>query len=345
MSKVSKINSQVEFGLTNPETMERTPKVSVIVPVYKVEKYLPECIESVLAQTFTDFELILVDDGSPDNSGKICDDYAARDSRIRVFHKENGGTSAARSLGLKKTRGEWISFLDGDDKLFPESLRRLFDVAFRFPDADIIEGKISVNGKSAYYRHANMPKRCTCFEYAKNISLGHWNRGPWGKIFRKSIFCDTTFSIPREIIFGEDVLMNVALAARGRFYARTEAFVYYYNQRLDSPTCLMTRPTDVKKETFYISEMEKILIRSALQWTEKQRLEISCGFRLFAVRALWHQGENFSALPWVRLLLREVKVWPTNSMGEKLFYCMLLWFPMLSVNLFKSYKFFKVLKR
>ncbi len=91
------------------------PKVSVIVPVYKVEKYLPECIESVLAQTFTDFELILVDDGSPDNSGKICDDYAARDSRIRVFHKENGGVSSARNLGLDNARGEWIAFVDSDD--------------------------------------------------------------------------------------------------------------------------------------------------------------------------------------------------------------------------------------
>ena len=94
---------------------EKTPKVSVIVPVYKVEKYLPECIDSILAQTFTDFELILVDDGSPDNSGKICDDYAARDSRIRVFHKENGGVSSARNLGLDNARGEWIMFVDSDD--------------------------------------------------------------------------------------------------------------------------------------------------------------------------------------------------------------------------------------
>lgn len=91
------------------------PRISVIVPVYKVEKYLPECIDSILAQTFTDFELILVDDGSPDNSGKICDDYATRDSRIRVFHKENGGVSSARNLGIDNATGEWMTFIDSDD--------------------------------------------------------------------------------------------------------------------------------------------------------------------------------------------------------------------------------------
>ena len=102
------------------------PKISVIVPVYKVEKYLPECIESVLAQTFTDFELILVDDGSPDNSGKICDDYATRDSRIRVFHKENGGVSSARNLGLDNARGEWIGFVDPDDWIEPDMYEQMY---------------------------------------------------------------------------------------------------------------------------------------------------------------------------------------------------------------------------
>ena len=102
------------------------PKISVIVPVYKTEKYLPECIESVLAQTFTDFELILVDDGSPDNSGAICDAYAARDPRIRVFHKENRGVSSARNLGLDHARGEWIAFVDSDDTVGEKYLEHLW---------------------------------------------------------------------------------------------------------------------------------------------------------------------------------------------------------------------------
>ena len=91
------------------------PKISVIVPVYKAEKYICRCVDSILAQTFTDFELLLIDDGSPDNSGAICDEYAASDSRVKVFHKENGGVSSARNVGLDNACGEWITFVDADD--------------------------------------------------------------------------------------------------------------------------------------------------------------------------------------------------------------------------------------
>lgn len=93
----------------------RTPKVSIIVPIYKVESYLPECVNSVLAQDFSDFELILVDDGSPDRCGEICDAYAARDGRVRVIHKENGGLSDARNAGMALASGEYVVFLDSDD--------------------------------------------------------------------------------------------------------------------------------------------------------------------------------------------------------------------------------------
>lgn len=93
----------------------KTPKISVIVPVYNAEKYLRRCVDSILAQSFTDFELLLVDDGSKDGSGAICDEYADRDNRVRVFHKENGGVSSARNLGLDNARGEWVAFCDADD--------------------------------------------------------------------------------------------------------------------------------------------------------------------------------------------------------------------------------------
>ena len=98
------------------------PKISVIVPVYKAEKYLHRCVDSILSQTFTDFELILVNDGSPDNSGAICDEYAQKDNRVRVFHKENGGVSSARNLGLDNAEGEWITFVDSDDYIEQEYL-------------------------------------------------------------------------------------------------------------------------------------------------------------------------------------------------------------------------------
>jgi len=112
-----------------------TPKISVIVPVYNVEKYLRECVDSVLAQTFKDFELILVDDGSPDNSGKICDEYAAKDSRVRVFHKANGGVSSARNFGIKESRADYIAFLDSDDWWNFRFLEKMHAVAEKFPNA------------------------------------------------------------------------------------------------------------------------------------------------------------------------------------------------------------------
>ena len=99
--------------------------VSVIVPVYNVEKYLRQCLDSVLNQTYTDFEMILVDDGSTDASGKICDDYAQKDSRITVIHKENGGQSIARNMGMDATRGEYIYFLDSDDYIREDALEKL----------------------------------------------------------------------------------------------------------------------------------------------------------------------------------------------------------------------------
>lgn len=105
------------------------PELSIIVPVYKVEKYLPRCIDSILAQTFRDFELILIDDGSPDNCGAICDDYAARDSRIKVIHQENAGVSAARNAGLDIASGTYLGFVDSDDWIEPEMYETMIATA------------------------------------------------------------------------------------------------------------------------------------------------------------------------------------------------------------------------
>ena len=102
------------------------PQISVIVPVYKVEAYLARCVDSVLAQTFSDFDLILVDDGSPDNSGAICDEYAEKDPRIVVIHQKNGGLSAARNAGIEwafaHSNSQWLNFIDSDDWVHPEYL-------------------------------------------------------------------------------------------------------------------------------------------------------------------------------------------------------------------------------
>ena len=101
------------------------PKISVIIPVYNAESTLRRCVDSVLAQTFTDFECLLINDGSKDKSGEICDEYARKDSRVRVFHKENGGVSSARNVGLDNARCEWITFVDSDDYFQQGFLERM----------------------------------------------------------------------------------------------------------------------------------------------------------------------------------------------------------------------------
>ena len=111
--------------------------VSIIVPVYKVEDYIRECLDSILAQTYPYFELILVDDGSPDNCGRICDDYAKGDNRIKVVHKVNGGISSARNAGLEVAKGEWIMHVDGDDWIEPDMLEKMYAVAEK-SQADIV---------------------------------------------------------------------------------------------------------------------------------------------------------------------------------------------------------------
>lgn len=102
--------------------------VSIIVPIYNVEQYIPKCIESILAQTYRDFELILVDDGSPDNCGKICDEYAKQDSRVHVIHQENKGVSAARNAGISLAKGEYIMLVDSDDFITENMLEKCMTV-------------------------------------------------------------------------------------------------------------------------------------------------------------------------------------------------------------------------
>ena len=114
------------------------PDLSIIIPVYNVENYIHQCIDSILNQTFTNFELILVDDGSPDNCGKVCDEYAKKDKRIKVIHRENGGISAARNTGLQYAIGKYIAFVDSDDYVSTTMYETLIDVS-RKTGADIVK--------------------------------------------------------------------------------------------------------------------------------------------------------------------------------------------------------------
>ena len=140
--------------------------ISIIIPIYNVEKYLHCCINSVIRQTYKNLEIILIDDGSPDNCGKICDEYAKKDNRIKVIHKENGGLSSARNAGLDIAKGEYISFVDSDDYVAENFIEKLYKLC-KENDADIAECdfyRIKANEKSMLYvsTTAVMNKELNC---------------------------------------------------------------------------------------------------------------------------------------------------------------------------------------
>ncbi len=179
--------------------------ISVIVPVYNAEKYLRRCIDSILAQTYSDFELLLIDDGSKDSSGEICDEYAQKDTRVRVFHKENGGVSSARNLGLDNARGEWVTFVDSDDYVHHEFLSSL-SVKH---GVDLIVGSFQIVGSDeewdgildeALYDKASLRDNIVKLSLLTNFLV------PWGKLFRRDIIGKNNITFDENIHSGEDTL-------------------------------------------------------------------------------------------------------------------------------------------
>lgn len=144
---------------------------SIIIPVYNVAPYLRECLDSVLAQTFTAWEAICVDDGSTDGSGRILDEYAAKDNRLGVFHQANSGASAARNRGLDCARGSWILFLDGDDVLHPDTLSRLSDVISRFEEIDAVQFGLKRFNECGNFALADVLEReCNLFDVSETFA-------------------------------------------------------------------------------------------------------------------------------------------------------------------------------
>ena len=218
--------------------------IGIIVPVYKVEKYISECIESILAQTYSDFRLILVDDGSPDNAGKICDEYAIKDSRITVIHQENAGVTRARARGVEEANDcEFIMFVDGDDSIPACALYSY--VQHMSTDTDIVISPVD----------EYVPKdrsRISAIEYRRilmrDISLCN---SPWGKLFRRSFFDKETFNIPREIRLGEDLLMNINIAFKNlKDVAILPSIPYNYRFRQESAMNTLKRSIE-SEELFY----------------------------------------------------------------------------------------------
>lgn len=215
-------------------------KISVVVPVYKTGEKLNRCIDSILNQTFADFELILVDDGSPDNSGLICDEYAARDSRIVVIHKENGGVSVARNTGIKIANGDYIVFVDSDDYVDINYLSELYKGIMHYQTDFCMCNYISVfEDGQTLSDHGFLSNRAMNKEEIKSVVFDHIFRNystdglfsPWGKIFKRKIITENNLSMDTDMSFGEDMLFVVAYLERCDCVVFIENALYYYERQ------------------------------------------------------------------------------------------------------------------
>ena len=191
------------------------PKVSVIVPVYKVENYVSRCIESVLNQTYTNWELILVDDGSPDLSGAICEEYALKDRRIKVYHKDNGGVSSARNVGLDNACGDWITFLDSDDYFESTTLQSLSDTIDIYTTAAVIDFPILRDAGSKDGEKLDTSVEiivCTNEREIDNYWFNHPRFESCGRFFKRELLSGMRFDPLLKI--GEDTVFFMQYLTR-----------------------------------------------------------------------------------------------------------------------------------
>lgn len=240
-------------------------KVSIIIPVYNAENFIKDCISSIINQTYKNIEIIIINDGSSDNSEKICLEFKENDNRI-IYHKQiNSGVTKAREKGISLSTGEWISFVDADDILTPNAIDSLIKYSV---NSDIIIGKIQ-EFHNINNINISQTKAFTTY-YSRNqyikLLLGRTKlkiHGPCAKIIKKSLFNETTFMIPKEIKRGEDFIMNLKLAINSKAIIYISESIYLYRQHPNS--------TIHRFQTNW--KHEKIFLDYLLQPLYEQKLE------------------------------------------------------------------------
>lgn len=210
------------------------PLISVIVPIYKVEKYLCKCVDSIINQTYNNLEIILVDDGSPDNCPKICDEYAKKDCRIKVIHKENGGLSDARNLGMRITTGEYISFIDSDDYISNDFIETLYTVV-KAENSDIVECNIVRfdDGTTPVIEKENCG--INSFSTEKGLSLliaeNKFHQHVWNKLYKSEFALKIPFAKGK---LNEDEFWTYQIFGQADKVTKINKSMYFYLQRSGS---------------------------------------------------------------------------------------------------------------
>ena len=226
------------------------PKISIIVPVYKCENYIHRCVNSVLNQTFTDFELILVDDGSPDNCGEICNEYIKMDNRVTVIHKENGGQASARNSGVAKAKADWLFFVDSDDAIHPQTLEKLYPAVVenntKIGTCNLQQGNQLPENFSKELK--NSPPEILALNednllnLSKNVQYYYWVIG--GKILHKSIY--EKYPLTEGRIYEDNAVVCKWLHEAGKITILDEKLYFYYvNTTSTTKKAFNTKQLDV----------------------------------------------------------------------------------------------------
>lgn len=233
--------------------------VSVIVPIYNSEKYLKRCVDSILSQTFSDFELLLVDDGSTDGSGSICDEYSVKDSRVRVFHKENGGVSSARNLGLDNARGEWITFVDSDDYLEESFLAELS--VFEDVDFVISGGRFINKGRNYAPQSISKMKVEDDLPFMDEQLMQIYLRTPWAKLYKHSIILQNNLRFDSCLYIGEDTEFNLRYMQSVECVGFSSEALYCYNDDEKQPYKYVMNPESYQRNISLLLEDLDVLSR------------------------------------------------------------------------------------
>ena len=216
------------------------PLVSIIIPVYKVEAYLAKCVQSVVDQIYTNLEIILVDDGSPDKCPFMCDEWVKKDSRIKVVHQENRGLSGARNTGIREAKGEWLYFLDSDDWIIPECIALMVDCVNNHPDVELVQGG-GLSNDDDFAKWLSIENKQNVPDYSNNrdgINLMLLRQEilvvtAWNKLIRRDIVLYNNLFF-EEGALNEDEMWSFLLSKFIKVVAICKKNTYYYNIRKDS---------------------------------------------------------------------------------------------------------------
>ena len=280
---------------------------SVIVPIYNIEKYLSRCIDSVLSQTFADFELILVDDGSPDSCPKICDEYLKKDPRIKVIHKENGGLVSARQAGISEAQGDYIFNLDGDDAITPDALMTAYQIildtkvdlvsfSYRVYTNDKLGEVVDDLADEGLYDKIRLEKEIYP-NILSNKNMHNLFYFLWGKAIKRELALKYQLNLPISIIMGEDACCTTPCYLDANLVYMSKKPIYLYTVRGDSITTSfkIKQISEIAQAVTYLRNLD---VNKPAYFEEL--LSRYSAFLSFAILAAAAEGGYFSEIKGIK---------------------------------------------